>query len=262
MDLKAKIGPLPAYVWGGLIGLVLVGYLYMRSSKAKVAGATPVSPAGSNPLDGAFTPGTTSGGGGALSNPSGSLINNAVWLTQGVAYLTGKGNSPLAAQQALSRYLNGDTLSSTDSALVNVWVAKQGTPPEGNPTPTGSTSTGTQNSQNAAYTSFTRDSNSGRIFGTKADGSMTWLDAATYKALGFPAWIEGVANNPAMYSSYTRDPVTGSIFGVTVNGPVWLSPAAYKALGSPATSSIKVPNATPPPPGGQLLPGGDSLPVA
>lgn len=147
MDLKAKIGPFPAYVWGGIIGLVIVGYLYTRSSKAKITGASP-SPAASNPLDGAFTPGTTSGGGGgggSTSNPSGSLINNAVWLTQGVAYLTGRGNSPLAAQQALGRYLNGETLSAADAALVNVWIVKQGTPPESVMTPVGSTNTGAQN---------------------------------------------------------------------------------------------------------------------
>lgn len=143
-DFGARIGPLPAYAWGGMIGVAVLGYQYWHKSSTSIpgVGATPVAPSTDpsvvpgtpnslNPIDGAFTPGTANGSPLPTTNPSGSLSNNQTWLQQGIEYLTGMGTNALAAQQALQNYLNGSPLSTTDQASVNKYLTYKGLPPDG-----------------------------------------------------------------------------------------------------------------------------------
>jgi LysM repeat protein len=144
VDLHKRIGPLPAYAWGGLVGLVVVGYMYYKSSHAASTAATPTTDptAGtSDSIDGAFTPGTTSGSGGAsdVTDPGTSdtsaLPTNQTWLSQGVQFLSGIGVSALNAQRNLSDYLSGVTLTANQAASIEPYLKAQGLPPEGAPTP-------------------------------------------------------------------------------------------------------------------------------
>lgn len=132
MDLKTKIGPLPAYVWGGLIGLAVLISAYWRSSTKKAATASTTT-APLDAIDGAFGPGT--GNGSPLSAPvdnsGNNLATNGTWLTQAVDYLVGLGNVPIDVQAALQRYLNGDSLNAPQSEFVNKAIAKYGLPPNG-----------------------------------------------------------------------------------------------------------------------------------
>lgn len=144
VDLHGKIGPLPVYAWGGLIGLGAVGFMYWRSSKAASTAAAPAadtSAATTDSIDGAFTPGTTSGSGTASdvtdtgTSDTSALPTNQTWLSQGVAFLSGAGVSALNAQRNLSDYLNGITLTASQAASIEPWLSKAGLPPEGAPTP-------------------------------------------------------------------------------------------------------------------------------
>jgi hypothetical protein len=159
LDLQGKIGPLPAWAWGGLIGVTVVGFSYWRSSTTKVTTADN-TPAVIDGVDGAF--GGANGGGvnGApgggttgtdpntipdapsydagdvttLPDYSGVDFNDTTsldtWVARAVIWLSGQGNSPQEAQQQINDYLSGAPGANQDSLIQSV-IAHFGAPPMG-----------------------------------------------------------------------------------------------------------------------------------
>lgn len=171
--LRQKIGPLPVWAWGLLIGGAAVAYMMWTNRRAGSAGnvSAPAdsTSAGSDAIDGAFTPGTTSGGGGLTEDQqdnladSGSIFqNNQTWEAKAVAWLSSQGASPLAAQRALEQYLNGEAITQDyRTKYVDPAVGHFGLPPDGtlgpvhvvpNPTTTTTTTTTTHTPAPIAHT--------------------------------------------------------------------------------------------------------------
>lgn len=230
MDLQAKIGPLPAYAWGGIIGLAIVGIAYWRSSQTAINSAAPAADGSAGSLidgvDGAFggfgnangqTTPTTSGTGGIDSNGS--------WLTRAVAWLSGSGTTPLSAQTALSKYLMGSALTYDEGQIVNKALSQFGVPPDGVDTPT-------VGAKPTTYTSYLRDNTTGAIYGVTGDGSRVWLSAAQWQALGAPTNLLKSVTSLPQYVSYRWNPTTGTIYGVTASGQmIRLTPSQWAATG-------------------------------
>lgn len=141
-SLKAKVGPLPVWGWGALLGALLVGYFYV-SGKFPGDAATPATDStgqadsgvdtsgGSVPINsGGLTPDTSNAAAPVASDPT-----NGDWLVQAVKAAVARGIPATTAQQALTRYLNGESLSAAQKAIVDVAVAALGVPPEGTPEP-------------------------------------------------------------------------------------------------------------------------------
>lgn len=133
-ELKSKAGPLPVWVWGVLIGGVLVGYMYWHKSRTATA-PTSVDVSGTG-VDDALSTGdagtTTAGSVGTPSEATTSgLSSNQTWEAQALTQLTGSGATPLAAQQALENYLSGASLSGDEQTLINQALGSLGLPPEG-----------------------------------------------------------------------------------------------------------------------------------
>lgn len=156
LDLTGKMGPLPVWAWGGIIGVTVVGFSYWRTSHNAAVNAAPsydsvdgafgsASPNGSTPTD----PGIA-GGGGATTDPvppalpdfSGTTpdFSNVdfqdttslnTWVARAILWLSGQGVSPANAQQALSDYLSGASLSSNSMAIVQQALSRFGAPPLG-----------------------------------------------------------------------------------------------------------------------------------
>lgn len=157
---KGKLGPLPIWAWGVILGVIVLGAYYYEANKKKAAGAAVVSAttsgdnlaAGLNdntsvdPTDG-LTGLDSSGGLGTSSGTVAGSQTNAAWEASAVAWLSSHGYTPLVAQSALEAYLGG-TLDSTNSnyvAAVNAAVQNFGLPPEGTfsaPTVTDAPATG------------------------------------------------------------------------------------------------------------------------
>lgn len=130
MDLKGKIGPLPAWTWGLLIGAVFVVWMWASRREAPEEVAPPATrPV---PVSGNFDTVTM------VPAPDVNAVatadpTNREWLVQAVnAVANNSGTSRLAAQATLQRYLYGDgALTPAEQATINLALTKVGFPPQG-----------------------------------------------------------------------------------------------------------------------------------
>lgn len=141
LNLEKKLGPLPLGTWlvvGGA-GVAVAYYLSGRTAAADLAAADAgtVSPSMYDPLAGA--------GGGAgyvgtgvdaitpMSSPDDSPVSNAQWLPKAAHALSilSRPWTPSQIQDALQRYLDGRTLSTTQRQIVDDAIRQAGYPPEG-----------------------------------------------------------------------------------------------------------------------------------
>jgi phage tail protein X len=140
--ITKKLGPFPGWVW--IILAAGVGYLVYRYIKSRSAGSTTVDDTSdSDPTAGAAgaalstvdTTGTsagdsdTTGDGTSTAPPSDS---NAAWALRVTNALDGQGTyTTQDITNALADYINGKTLSTLETTIVQVAVAGYGPPPEG-----------------------------------------------------------------------------------------------------------------------------------
>lgn len=135
MDLKErltqKLGPLPVWGWGAIVGIVvLVGYfLYSRASGSSGAGS---ASAGSS-LDpqGYQTAGIQ---GGSASNTADvpAIPSNQSWLAKAAKLVADTlSQSPSQVYNALKKYLQGSPLTSQEQSWVDEALSRTGVPPEG-----------------------------------------------------------------------------------------------------------------------------------
>ena len=130
IDLTQKVGPLPAWGWGLVVGGIIVGVYYWQTKTVDPASAeSTVAPTTYDAIDGMFTPGTVSGSGTVNNVASEQVDSNQAWALRAIANLVGKGKSPLTAQSAVMRYLNSETLSAEDKTLIDDVIRDIGSPP-------------------------------------------------------------------------------------------------------------------------------------
>lgn len=152
LEFNKKIGPLPAWGWGLIGGLVFGGWYYLhKRAQVAAAGNTPtadsLSPTSSSDGGDAGELGTTLGAAGLGGSTTGTTL--AAWAANAVDWLIGQGTNPGDASNALSAYINGQTLTPAQETLVNEALTEFGAPPSGilpvltgTTTPTTGTTTG------------------------------------------------------------------------------------------------------------------------
>jgi len=164
--LTAKVGPLPAWAWGLMLGGTIVGVRWYRnrSHPAPVTGTSADGAGGESgdpteqgvgvgvgdPGIGMASPGVVgaypipstyqANPGGTITSdglPSGSEdtgpLNNGEWREQAFDQLRGKGYDPTAASTALSKYLSSQPLTPAEVQMVSFVLQMVGEPPEGAP---------------------------------------------------------------------------------------------------------------------------------
>lgn len=137
MDLQAKLGPFPVWVWGAVIGVGVVVWVWVSSADSSADGSETVTEtvtptiADSSLLDRAFAGGMAPGYGGAAAPVETPIETNTTWASSLLPTLSGKGFAPLDVQLALARYLNGDGLSAEQQKMVNLALTLKGAPPDG-----------------------------------------------------------------------------------------------------------------------------------
>lgn len=134
--MTQKMGPFPVWVWGLFIGgAFVIWYWVSQRDAGQSALADSVEETGTvAPPSGDF--GTV-----PVMPPSDGEVDdhtNLEWSAQAVIAATGTGTSLIAAQAAISKYLNSEKLSASETAIMNMILKKIGPPPEGVyvPTPT------------------------------------------------------------------------------------------------------------------------------
>lgn len=128
-NLTQKMGPFPVWVWGVLIGgAFVIWYWVSQRDAGQSALADSVEETGTvAPPSGDF--GTV-----PIMPPSDGVVDdhtNLEWSAQAVIAATGTGTSLIAAQAAISKYLNSEKLSASETAIMNAIIKKIGPPPEG-----------------------------------------------------------------------------------------------------------------------------------
>jgi hypothetical protein len=129
--LKAKVGPLPVWPWGLLAGGLFTVWYWVSNARG---GGTATDSGVVDETDG--TVGTPSGDFSTVpvvpnDDPVQDENTNAEWLVQALNAAGTVGVSFLTAQIALQKYLNGQTLTSTEAGIINKIVGVVGPPPEG-----------------------------------------------------------------------------------------------------------------------------------
>lgn len=154
--VEKKIGPLPVWAWGAIIGGALY-FVWRRKAKAAAAAATTTVDNGAGAVDPSATDATaldTTGTdqwdpnsaldsylGADPTNPAypvGSTsqgvpapVTNAQWARLSADDLIGKGDDPSLVQTALAKYISGGALSVAEKAIVDAALIAFGSPPEG-----------------------------------------------------------------------------------------------------------------------------------
>lgn len=131
-SLTAKVGPLPVWAWGAIVGGGLFAYSYISSRGTPSASqAATDSPSGVDTATGTPTlsrtplPRST----GLPKPPKAPTETRRQWIVKATDYLMAHGIAPLAAEGALVRYSNGGTLSYHQGQLVNRAIKEYGPPP-------------------------------------------------------------------------------------------------------------------------------------
>jgi len=143
--LRDKLGPFPVWVWGLIIGIIIVAYAWYANLRN--ASTTDDDDAGISKDNPESAVGYGSGIVGSVSdlnNPGDKAdLTQHQWLMQAVAAAVNSGTSTLTAQVALQKYLYGAELSSTEAAIVNHAISIVGLPPDDVDIPTVATPTPT-----------------------------------------------------------------------------------------------------------------------
>lgn len=128
--LAHRIGPMPAGAWAALVAGGLGIAYYTRSHPA--ASASTVDTAAAQELDNTVTgtsavPYTGSG--------AGEISTNDQWQARAVTYLISQGATGTSADEAVRNYLAGNTLTASQTALIDLVLAALGAPPSAPPLP-------------------------------------------------------------------------------------------------------------------------------
>jgi LysM repeat protein len=127
-----KIGPLPGYVW--VIGVAGIAWLiYLRKGKASATAAA--APAGADavfPSAYGNAPGTNDSTGLVQAGAMGtSTPTDTSWAKMVTDSLITAGGDPTSVSNAITTWLSGGVLDSSQQAIVNTVQRQYGTPPEG-----------------------------------------------------------------------------------------------------------------------------------
>ena len=184
--LKKNLGPLPVWAWGVILGALIAAYIWFGHSRSgdsadEDSTAAPNSNSLGDAIDGAFRIGGAWNGnyGGEGDSKDDSMDTNAAWGFRAVASLVSDGVSPIAAQQAIGNYLDGEALTTEQSALVDKAIRAIGQPPNRPDTP----KVGTP--KNLTVKSWVRSQN-GTIYAVMSDGSKVAKTTGEYITAGMP----------------------------------------------------------------------------
>ena len=146
-SLTQKVGPLPAYGWGVILGGGYVFYRYRKAKQAAAAGAANSTvvdtqgPAFGLSQDSAspWGSGNSAGGSGTGSSvvspttTTGQSQTNVDWGTLAENWAIAMGFNPTDAATAIGSYLygTGQQLNATQSSILQQALHQFGTPPEG-----------------------------------------------------------------------------------------------------------------------------------
>lgn len=135
-DMGKMLGPLPLGAWLAVVGGGLAVALYTRQQGSATAPGTVA--------DTSTDPGVGTGGSGLWTDigtpttPTGSVAaptTNEEWGVRAINYLTGTGYPGIMADQAIRKYLAGESLGVSEVSMVSAAIRELGSTPQILPPP-------------------------------------------------------------------------------------------------------------------------------
>jgi phage tail protein X len=133
-----KIGPMPGWAWVVIVaGVAWVYYLWRKKGTVSPSGAVQQTANTSSTTNGVgwggdgTIPTLSAPGTVVTSNGTPGSTTNAQWSRNVVNSLIAGGADPALANNALTTYLSGGTLSTAQQSIVDTALTKYGAPPEG-----------------------------------------------------------------------------------------------------------------------------------
>lgn len=186
-----------------------------------------------------------------------SIVDNASWLSRGVAFLVGNGLSGTVAQSALQTYLSGGSLSVSQKSYVDKVIAEYGLPPDGTDSPAAKTV------KTRAVSRYVRPSNGADYFIVYSDKTLRKTTVRELKALNKydkvqtlplsdPVWSYPVydtsgrlvanynpATNASRITAWFRVKGTDTFYAKRADGTVSkTSKASWTSYGSPSYTTV------------------------
>lgn len=187
--LTGKLGPLPVWAWGSILGVGVLGF-YLLRNRASATTATPAKATDGSALDsigyvtaGLGNPPTNTDN--SSSNASGSPQDNTSWInTAATAVAAQMTASSSAVLDTLNRYVySGGTFTGQEQKWIDTAINLKGAPPQGtNGTPTFSGSNATATSgynKSSSYTFVETPNNGGVYFMNAQTGKSTHIANTT-----------------------------------------------------------------------------------
>lgn len=214
MNLKEKVGPFPAYVWGLILGIGIVGFVFLsnrnKGTTSKSANADSADPEAGLPTGWRDSSGLPVSSLGVVNTGTATTeSNNSTWLSQGVKYGQSLGYTSLDVETALRTYLEGATLTSKQGAIVNGVISSIGLPPDGIggipqvqvDTPPAATiqqapAVVAPAPSNVTEGALIKRPSSPDIFAVRSDHTLRRIPYDEWKSAGFPAYVTLADNNP------------------------------------------------------------------
>lgn len=136
--VKGKVGPLPGWAWILIVaGGAWAYYMYKRNSAVSTSGAVQQTTDTASTTTGVGWGGDgtipTLSAPGSVVTPNGipGATTNAQWARNVVNALVAGGADPALANNSLTTYLSGGTLSAAQQSIVDTALTQYGAPPEG-----------------------------------------------------------------------------------------------------------------------------------
>lgn len=241
--MTRKVGPFPVIVY--LVLFVGVWYYIERkksssssSSTTSTTGTTTsnygTDPAGNtgviDPQTG-YVEGTTEDTAAlqqldSSTSSSTTYSDNAAWATAAINYLVGLGEDATAANTAIENYLQSQTLTTAQQAMVNSAILALGSPPD---PPTASTST-TVVAPPGGATTYATNPPTGLTVAAQTASSVTLKWNAATNATGYSVTVTPTGSNG------TAQTVTTTTPAATIGGLAAQTSYSVKVQATPADS--------------------------
>lgn len=207
--LGKKIGPFTAQTWIIIAGGgAIVVYMIIRKRNA---GSTPLTTDSfTNPNADSISSqaGGSSSGTVNTANGTPNTFTNAQWALNASNGLIAGGDDPTTVSNALSKYMNGQSLSAAEAAIVAVAITTYGEPPQGVlPVTTGGSTTPPNSTGDGSDPVTQLIVNGAGWFAETANGIIQNISGSQLQDYT----AQGVQKTSA-YSSYAQEP-NGDVYG-------------------------------------------------
>lgn len=211
--LTGKLGPLPVWAWGAIIGGGALAFYLLRNRQSATVTANATTGEALDTVADPWTGPTTGTSNAAPVNPdssTGGTTDNQSWLNLAISGTANKlSASPSAVSSVLSRYLyDGGSFTKQEQTYIDTAIQLYGAPPQGTGAsssfPSSATSGQPAKGQYQIQTVQKAGGQKALRFVNTATGKQTSINGSS-DASGLLSWIQSINNGSGSANVRTAD---------------------------------------------------------